>query len=573
LRVKFLDFELPPVLRQALQQCREHFVAAAVFSLLINILYLAPTIYMLQVYDRVVPTAGKMTLLFVTLALVLALGSLAALDMVRTRLLVRASQRIDAILAPRILQQMMAADSGVAAQGMRDFDTIRSAIAAPVVAALFDVPWTPVFLLVAFMLHFWIGVLAVVSAAMLVTIAWFNQKATRSRMEMASTAMTAAHSSQQAAAIHGSTIRALGMTEAMVERQLGHRDASIGNMVEAQLAGSKLTATSKFFRLFIQSAALGLGALLAIAGYISAGAIIASSVLLSRALQPIESIIGAWSTLASVRSATERLARALDHVGEQRIYMTLPDPKGRIDVEDVGVRGNDGRPILLGVSFRADPGKVLGIIGPSGSGKTTLGKIMVGALQPTVGGVRVDGARLTDWDQDQLGKHIGYMPQEPSLFEGTIKDNVSRFARASSVDESRAIDEAVVQAAMEAGAHDLILQLPLGYDTKLGLMGAGLSAGQAQRIALARALYGSPAMLVLDEHNAFLDQVGEAALVTAIANARKRKATVVVIAHRRGILDTADRLLVLEEGRPKMIGSSNDVIARLTGPKTAENAA
>jgi ATP-binding cassette subfamily C protein len=573
LRVKFLDFELPPVLRQALQQCREHFVAAAVFSLLINILYLAPTIYMLQVYDRVVPTAGKTTLLFVTLALVLALGSLAALDMVRTRLLVRASQRIDAILAPRILQQMMAADSGVAAQGMRDFDTIRSAIAAPVVAALFDVPWTPVFLLVAFMLHFWIGVLAVVSAAMLVTIAWFNQKATRSRMEMASTAMTAAHSSQQAAAIHGSTIRALGMTEAMVERQLGHRDASIGNMVEAQLAGSKLTATSKFFRLFIQSAALGLGALLAIAGYISAGAIIASSVLLSRALQPIESIIGAWSTLASVRSATERLARALDHVGEQRIYMTLPDPKGRIDVEDVGVRGNDGRPILLGVSFRADPGKVLGIIGPSGSGKTTLGKIMVGALQPTVGGVRVDGARLTDWDQDQLGKHIGYMPQEPSLFEGTIKDNVSRFARASSVDESRAIDEAVVKAAMEAGAHDLILQLPLGYDTKLGLMGAGLSAGQAQRIALARALYGSPAMLVLDEPNAFLDQVGEAALVTAIANARKRKATVVVIAHRRGILDTADRLLVLEEGRPKMIGSSNDVIARLTGPKTAENAA
>jgi ATP-binding cassette subfamily C protein len=187
--------------------------------------------------------------------------------------------------------------------------------------------------------------------------------------------------------------------------------------------------------------------------------------------------------------------------------------------------------------------------------------------------VRVDGARLTDWDQDQLGKHIGYMPQEPSLFEGTIKDNVSRFARASSVDESRAIDEAVVKAAMEAGAHDLILQLPLGYDTKLGLMGAGLSAGQAQRIALARALYGSPAMLVLDEPNAFLDQVGEAALVTAIANARKRKATVVVIAHRRGILDTADRLLVLEEGRPKMIGSSNDVIARLTGPKTAENAA
>ena len=571
--MKFLDFELPPVLTDALRQCREHFVAAAVFSLLINILYLAPTIYMLQVYDRVVPTAGKMTLLFVTLALVLALGALAALDMVRTRLLVRASQRIDALIAPQILKQMMATDSAVAAQGMRDFDTIRSAIAAPVVAALFDAPWTPVFLLVAFMLHFWIGVLAVVSAALLVTLAWLNQKATRSRMELSSTAMTAAHNSQQATAVHGSTIRALGMTDAMVTRQLGLRGLSLGNMTDAQFAGSKLTASSKFFRLFIQSAALGLGALLAIAGYISAGAIIASSVLLSRALQPIESIIGAWSTLASVRSATERLARALDHAGEQRIYMTLPDPKGRIDVEEVGVRGSDGRPILLGVSFRADPGKVLGIIGPSGSGKTTLGKIMVGALQPTVGGVRVDGARLTDWDQDQLGQHIGYMPQEPSLFEGTIKENISRFARAATVDEAKAIDEAVVRAAQEAGAHELILHLPLGYDTKLGLMGAGLSAGQAQRIALARALYGDPVMLVLDEPNAFLDQSGEAALVAAIAGARKRKATVVVIAHRRGILDTADRLLVLEDGRPKMIGASNEVVARLTGPKTAENAA
>ena len=296
--MKFLDFELPPLLVDALRQCREHFVAAAVFSLLINILYLAPTIYMLQVYDRVVPTAGKMTLLFVTLALVLALGALAALDMVRTRLLICASQRVDALLAPRILQQMMATDSAVAAQGMRDFDTIRAAVAAPVVASLFDAPWTPVFLLVAFMLHFWIGVLAVVAAALLATLAWLNQRATRSRMALASTAMTAAHNSQQAAAVHGSTIKALGMTEAMVARQLDHRGLSLTNMVDAQFAGSKLTASSKFFRLFIQSAALGLGALLAIAGDISAGAIIASSVLLSRALQPIESIIGAWPTLS-----------------------------------------------------------------------------------------------------------------------------------------------------------------------------------------------------------------------------------------------------------------------------------
>jgi len=571
--VKLAGFDLPPVLAEALGECRRHFMAAAVFSLLINILYLAPTLYMLQVYDRVVPTAGKVTLLFITLALALALLALSALDMVRNRLLVRASERLDALLAPRILRQMMATDSAAAGQAMRDFDSIRTTMSAPVIAAMFDAPWTPVFLIVAFMLHFWIGMLAVAAAALLVTIAWYNQRATKSRMEIASSAMAAAHNSQQAAAVHGTTIKGLGMTEAMVARQLDHRRIALANTIEAQFAGSKLTATSRFFRLFIQSVSLGLGALLAIAGYISAGAIIASSVLVSRALQPIESIIGAWSSLAAARAAVDRLSRAFQNVGEQRLYTALPAPKGLIDVEEIGMRGRDAKPILIGISFRAEPGKILGIIGPSGSGKTTLGKILVGALTPTVGTVRVDGARLTDWDQGELGKHMGYMPQESSLFEGTIKENISRFAQPGNPAEAKVIDKKVVSAAMDAGVHELILQFPKGYDSPLGLMGAGLSAGQSQRIALARALYGDPAMLVLDEPNAFMDVAGEAALVGALAKARKRGATVIVIAHRKGLLDAADRLLVLDEGRPKMIGPSAEVVARLTGPKTAENAA
>ncbi len=571
--MKLLGVNLPPALNDALRQCRRHFMAAAVFSLLINVLYLAPTLYMLQVYDRVVPTAGKTTLLFITIALALALLALSGLDMIRNRLLVRASQRIDALLAPRILKQMMATDSSSAGQAMRDFDAIRSTMSTPVIASMFDAPWTPVFLAVAFMLHFWIGVLAVVAAALLVTIAWLNQRATRAKMEIATNAMAAAHNSQQAAAVHGTTIKGLGMTDAIVERQLDHRRNALSNQIQAQFSGSKLTATSKFFRLFVQSAALGLGALLAIAGYISAGAIIASSVLLSRALQPIESIIGAWSTLAAARSAMHRLSRAFDAMGETRIYTALPAPKGLLDVEDVGVRGRDGRPILVGVSFRAEPGKILGIIGPSGSGKTTLGKILVGALQPTVGTVRIDGARLTDWDQDELGQHIGYMPQEPSLFEGTIKENIARFAKAATIEEAKKIDEAVVDAARDSGVHELILQLPQGYDTPLGLMGAGLSAGQSQRVALARALFGNPSLLVLDEPNAFLDQAGEASLIGSLDKARGRGACVIVIAHRRGVLEAADRLLVLDEGRPKMIGPSADVVARLTGPKTAENAA
>jgi PrtD family type I secretion system ABC transporter len=543
-----------------------------VFSLLINVLYLAPTLYMLQVYDRVVPTAGKTTLLFVTLALAMALMTLSALDMVRNRLMVRASQRIDALVAPRILKQMMAADSGAAGQAMRDFDNIRTAMATPAIAAIFDLPWTPVFLLVSFMLHFWIGILAIFAMILLVTLAYLNQKATQKKMEIATSAMASAHNSQQAAATHGTTVKGLGMTGAMVERQLAHRRIALANMVNAQFAGSKLTASSRFFRLFIQSVALGVGALLAIAGDISSGAIIASSVLLSRALQPIESIIAAWSPLAGARASVTRLARTFENLDEQRVYTALPAPTGALRVEEVGVRGREGRPILVGISFQADPGQILGIIGPSGSGKTTLGKVIVGAIQPTIGTVRIDGARLTDWDQDELGKYLGYMPQEPSLFEGTIKENIARFRKGANSEETKAIDEGVVAAAKDAGVHELILQLPQGYDTPLGLMGSGLSAGQAQRVALARALFGEPRLLLLDEPNAFLDQNGEEALVAAIAKARARGATVIVIAHRRGVLAAVDRLLVIEDGKPRMIGPAKDVVARLTGPK-AENAA
>jgi len=568
--VKIAGIELPRLLSEALVDCKQHFIGAAVFSLLINVLYLAPTIYMLQVYDRVVPTGGKTTLFFITMALALALLTLSMLDMVRNRLLVRASQRIDALIAPRLLRQMMAADSANAGQAMRDFDSVRTAMATPAIAAMFDVPWTPVFLIVAFMLHFWIGIMAVISAVLLVSLAWGNQRATSKKMELASAAMAAAHSSQQAAAVHGTTVKGLGMVGAMVDRQLSHRRSGLANTLSAQFAGSRLTATSRFFRLFVQSAALGLGALLALAGDISSGAIIASSVLLSRALQPIESIIGAWSSLASARAAIRRLSTTMENIEEQRIYTQLPTPEGVLDVEDIGLRGRDGRPILLSVSFRAHPGKILGIIGPSGSGKTTLGKIMIGAVPPTVGTIRVDGARITDWDHDELGKHIGYMPQEPSLFEGTIKENIARFEQPHDADHARRIDEAVIKAAKEAGVHDLILQLPQGYDTPLGLMGAGLSAGQAQRVAFARALYGDPRILLLDEPNAFMDQAGEAALIMATQKARARGATVVVIAHRRGVLAAADHLLVLDAGRPRMLGPAAEVAARLAAPQQSE---
>jgi PrtD family type I secretion system ABC transporter len=571
--VKIASVEIPPLLATALAQCKRHFIAAALFSLLINLLYLAPTIYMLQVYDRVVPTAGETTLLFVTIALFFALLALSMLDMVRTRLFMRVGQRLDALIAGSLLRQMMATDSASAGQVLRDFDTVRSGVSSPAIAALFDAPWTPVFLAACFLLHFWIGIFAIIGSTVLLSLAWFNQRSTSKSMEIATSAMASAHNSQQAAAMHGTTIKALGMGGAMVERQLGHRRLALGNIMHAQFTGGRLSAASRFARLFIQSLALGIGALLAIGGHVSAGAIFAASVLVSRALQPIESIIGAWSTLGSARAAAGRLSRALKGFDEARTFTTLPPPRGAVEVTDLGVRGRDGRAIVFGVSFSVEPGTVLGIVGPSGSGKTTLGKMLVGALEPTVGTVRIDGASLADWDPDELGRYVGYMPQEPSLFEGTIKDNIARFSPAASEGDRRRIDRAVVAAAKEAGVHELILRLPQGYDTPLGLAGTGLSAGQSQRIAFARALFGQPVLLVLDEPNAFMDQAGEAALMAAIAKSKARGASVIIIAHRRGVLESADRMMVLDGGRLKLLGSTPEVVARLAAPATAENAA
>jgi len=565
--MKVAGTELPPILADAVRACRPHLAAAVAFSLFINLLFLAPAIYMLQVYDRVVATAGKTTLFYITIALVIALLALSALDAIRNRLLVRASLRLDTLVAPVILKRMMGLHSGNAVQAMRDFDNVRQAVGSPVVAALFDAPWAPLYLLVAFLLHFWIGMLALLSSVLLLFVAWRNQRATQEATQVASQAMAASHQEAQAVALHSDTVRALGMTGRMVDRQLGHRKLGLRRSADAAFAGGRYSALSRFLRLFVQSAALGVGALLAIDGHISAGAIIAASILLGRALQPIEAVVGGWSTLGSARAALQRLATVLGDAPAERIHTRLPAPKGHVQVDQVGLRGPDGRPMLVGVSLEVRPGEMLGVIGPSGSGKTTLAKIIAGAIIPELGTVRIDGAQLADWDPDALAQHTGFLPQEPSLFEGTIKENISRFAATRSSE----IDDQVVAAALAAGVHELILRLPQGYDTRLGPLGAGLSAGQAQRVALARALFGDPAVLILDEPNAFLDADGETALLAAVESAIARGASVIMVAHRRTVLRGAHRLLVLDAGRPKLLGPAAEVAARLAAPAASEN--
>ncbi|MGN6154581.1 MAG: type I secretion system permease/ATPase [Sphingomicrobium sp.] len=560
--------ELPPLLAKAARECRTHIVAAAMFSLGVNLLYLAAPIYMLQVYDRVVPTGGVATLGFITLALAIALVSLSMLDAIRLRLLVRASLRIDALVTPRLLQKAVAGTGP--AQSIRDLDTVRSTLASPAAAALLDLPWLPLFIIVSFLLNVWIGVLAVVAAVAMFALAWANQRLTRPAMDSATTSLAAAHNWTQAATMQGDSVRALGMGSRVARLGLSKRSSAVEQLASAQFAGSRFTAAGRFLRLFVQSAALGLGALLAIAGDLSAGAIIASSIVVGRALQPVDALIAGWSSLTGAHAALARLSKAVESEPVvQEVRTRLPDPEGRLSVVQVGVRTADGRPILFGVSFEVVPGEVVAVIGPSGSGKTTLARILVGAAAPTVGEVRIDGARLTDWQADELGRHIGYMPQQPSLLEGSIRDNICRFAEGP----RDSVDAEVVTAAKLAGVHELILHLPDGYETELGPLGAGLSAGQGQRIALARALYGSPALLVLDEPNSWLDSDGDIALAKAVTAVRSRGGGVVIAAHRKSVLDYADRVLLLDSGRPRLLGETRKVVAQLTGTKKSETAA
>lgn len=564
-----LGRNLPAVLQDALNGCREHFMLAGVLSALINLLYLAPTIYMMQVYDRVVPTAGKMTLFWLTLVVTFALATLAALDAIRSRVLVRASLRVERALAQRILDTQLAAQptpeaKAASAQAMREFDMLRQFIGGAGAGVVFDIPWTPIFVLVAFLLHPSLGVLILLGGLMLVGITWLNERATRERLRGALMATAQFHMALDRIAGRSETVRALGMRQTMVARQLRERGRGLSMAVSAQFDGGRYSAVAKFLRLLLQSLALGTAAWLAVEREISVGAIIAGSVLLGRALQPVEQLVAAWPSIAQARQAGRTLEQlfAQSELSE-RGRTILPRPAGRIDVQRVFVRAQqEGTMLLSDISFASKAGDVIGIIGPSGAGKTTLARVLAGAAQPDAGAVRFDGANAQDWDPEQLAAHIGYLPQDYALFAGTIAENISRFAAGSGT-SSEEVSLGVISAAQMAGAHEMILALPGGYDARIGFDGEGLSAGQRQRIALARALYGNPSIMILDEPNAALDAEGEAALARAIQALRNRGATVLLIAHRAGILSTVDRLLVLAGGRVERYGPRAEVLAAI----------
>ena len=565
--MRFLWIPVPEAFQQPIQACRGHIMAAAGFSALINILYLAPTIYMMQVYDRVVPTGGLQTLYWLTFIVALAIAVLTALDALRVQLMIRASLRLDRLLAPVILEQCMlrreAGAANLTTGAMRQFDVLRQTLGGPAVLAMFDVPWAPLYVFVAFLIHPLLGGLVLLGAGVLVLLAWANQRRVRRGAERAFDATSAAYASQEASVREAELVRALGMRRSMVKRHVGERRAGFAATLDVQLSGSRYNSLVKFVRMFMQSAALGAGAWLAVAGEISVGAIIAASVLLSRALQPVEQLVASWSTIIQAKHALKTIEALLGQAILTAAQRTaLPPPEGQIAVDHVTVRGNAGAPILKNVSVEVQAGQVIGIVGPSGAGKTTLARVLSGAIVPDAGEVRLDGANIADWDPDLLARYIGYMPQNCALLPGTVGENISRFARR---DEStrHMIDAEIIRTAKMAGIHEMILHLPAGYETPIGVASHLVSAGQAQRLALARALYGRPRLLILDEPNSALDSEGEEALNRAIAAAKIEGATIIIIAHRAFALQSAEMLLVLYDGAVAQYGARQEVMEEL----------
>jgi len=562
--LKLFDFALPPALGDGFRACRTHIAFAALFSALLNLLYLAPTLYMMQVYDRVVPTEGRLTLLYLTLIVGFALMVLVALDSVRSRLMILASLRLERTLARPVLERLMA--TGGSQQGVRDFDALRQFISGPVALALMDAPWTPVYVLAAFLIHPALGILILGGAAVLFLLALGNERATRTKIQEGAARQNQAYALQDAAVRNGEVVRSLGMRDALLSSQIADRVAGQTLSARALFTGGRYSATTKFVRLFLQSAALGLGAWLAIERQISAGSIIAASVLLSRALQPIEQVVGSWTTVGQARNALASLATLFNTPVRPTPVMQLPDPVGAVELDQVSLRTLQGLS-LRSVSVTIVPGEAIGVVGPSGAGKTALARIIAGAVSPDLGVVRLDGSDFSDWDSDRLGRFVGYLPQTSGLMAGTLRDNISRFATPETAG-SEDIDAAVVDAARAAGVHEMIVRLPGGYDAVLGAGGLGLSAGQSQRVALARALYGRPKLIVLDEPNSALDAEGEEALNRAILTAKGWGATLVIVAHRLGVLAVTDRILILRDGQVARIGPSSEILSR-TGSASA----
>jgi ATP-binding cassette subfamily C protein len=558
-------------LGEALRACRGAFVGVGLMSCVINLLYLTGSIFMLEVYDRVLPSRSVPTLVGL---IVLAAGLYMAqgvLDLIRGRILGRVGTSLDEALNARVFDTivrlpLMSGGRNEGLQPLRDLDNVRGFLGGMGPSAFFDLPWLPFYLLICFAFHVMIGVTALVGAIILVALTlvteYMSREPAREAMGLAARRNDLAASSRRNAEV----LVAMGMAGRLTKRWSDANEKYLaGNQHASDIAGG-LGAVAKVMRMMLQSAVLGVGAYLVIHQEATAGIIIAGSILSARALAPVDLAIAHWKSFVTARQSWQRLTRLLEQMPVKPTPTLLQSPSSRLSVEGVGIAApGDQKVIVQDVNFTLTAGAGLGVIGPSGSGKSSLARALVGVWLPFRGKVRLDGAALDQWSTDVIGRHIGYLPQDVELFAGTVAQNICRF-------DPEAEPEMVLTAAKDAGVHDMIIKMRDGYNTQVGEQGTALSAGQAQRVALARALYGDPFLVVLDEPNSNLDTEGDEALTRAVRSARERGAIVVVVAHRPIGIEAVDQIMVLRDGRMQAFGPKETVLAQVLQPRVASPA-
>lgn len=545
------------------------FALAGLFSLAVNLLVLTSPIYMFQVFDRVLSSGHLDTLAWLTVLACTAYLTYGALEAVRGRILARAATWMDRRLGtPLIAAGMRAGLAGepTGSQPLRDLAQVRGFLAGSAMPPLLDAPWTPVFLAVLWFMHPWLGIFALVMAMLLLTVMLAGEILTRRKIGEGDAHQARAHAAVDGALRGSELVHAMGLLPNLLGRWRAHQEDALSAQQIASDRSIHLQSFTKGARMFMQTAILGLGAWLVVRGELTAGGMIAASILLGRALAPVDQLLGSWKQFVSVRGSWHRIVALLTRYPEASVAMALPAPEGGLSAERITyVPPGQTRPVLEDISFAVAPGTTLGVIGPSGAGKSTLCGLLLGVLRPSNGTVRLDHADLADWSREEIGPHLGYLPQDVALFAGTIAENIARMGAS---DPAR-----IVEAARLAQVHEMILRLPQGYETRVDDLSVRLSGGQRQRIGLARALYGAPRLLVLDEPNAHLDGDGETALLAAMTGAKQRGCTIVVVSHRPGLLEQADFLLCLHDGGVHAFGPTEQIWPQLTGqPQRAASA-
>lgn len=552
-------------IQEAISLCKGSFLSAGFFSLFINFLMLVPAIYMLQLYDRVLTSGSKSTLLMLTLIVVVLFITMGLLEWVRSQILVRTSAKLDTLLSERLYtasfkQALTSGGLKASSQPIDDMTGLRQFLSGNGMFAFFDSPWVPIYIAVMFIFHPLYGWVAIFTVIVLLIIAVINEKLTSKPLQAANEVAITNRGQLNKNLRNAEVVQSMGMVKGLHHRWNVNAEKILKLQGNASSKASSMTSLSKTIRLMSQSLILGLGAYLVLEQQITPGLMIAGSILLGRALAPIDMMIGAWKGFISARGQYKRLTDLLGEIPPEKEKMPIPAPDGNLTVENIIVVPPGARaPVIRGVNFSLASGDAMGIIGPSASGKSTLARALLGVWPTANGKVRLDGADVFDWDREQLGPHVGYLPQDIELFEGTVSENIARFGE---VDADK-----VVAAAKNADVHDMILGLPEGYDTVISSGGGILSGGQRQRIGLARAVYGQPSFVLLDEPNSNLDDKGELALAKSVQSLKENGTTVVVITHKKGILSIMDKLLVLKEGQQAAFGGRDEIIQSLQHSK------